>query len=172
MKSNKISVENLYDKSMYPSKPFELLKADEFLEAVKFNNIEAVRDAIIKNKKFIYQFDYYKQTAYHWAAKLGYDEILTLLLSTNQKNNFFDNKMRTPLFLAAFYNQKICVDILLKNGADPFLTDISGKKPSEITEDETIRNMLHTAEELVYPDMNIKKNNIIEAFATKIIKNN
>ena len=83
-----------------------------------------------------------KQTGFHWAAKLGYYKLLNLLLDYGDCCNSFDEKMRTPIYLAALNNQKECVNLLILRGGNPLMCDINGRKPSDVTEDEEIRNIL------------------------------
>jgi len=83
-----------------------------------------------------------KQTGFHWAAKLGYYKVLNLLLDYGESSNCFDEKMRTPIYLAALNNQKDCVYLLLLRGGNPLMCDVNGRKPSDVTEDEEIKNML------------------------------
>ena len=52
----------------------------KFLDYVKFNNYELVCQALDKSIKYLYQYDYFRQTPIHWAAKLGYEKMLELFL--------------------------------------------------------------------------------------------
>lgn len=141
---NKITVEEYLTKNPLPSRPFELINTEEFFRAVKFNNYDLVNQALDKDVHYIDQIDYFKQTAFHWAAKLGSDKMLKLLFHYSERCNIFDRKRRTPLYLAALNNHKKCVEILLQHGANPGLPDKNGKKPENVTNDLSIKVMLQT----------------------------
>ena len=129
----------------FPQKPFTLRNSEEFLDAVKFDNPEIVKQAVECNYKYLFEYDYFRQTAYHWAAKLGNEKILEILLNGGPACNQFDHKYRTPLYLAALNNEKNCVNLLLRYGANPALADEEGKKPEDVTTNEEIRQVLINA---------------------------
>ena len=120
LSSNGISLRDYLDKNPFPQRPFELRGSEEFFDYVKFNNIELVEQAIDKNPRYLFQYDYFKQTAFHWAAKLGYEKILELFLRYTKRINIYDKDLRTPLYIGALNNQKRCVEFLLDKGGNPF----------------------------------------------------
>ena len=95
-----------------------------------------------KNINLIFQYDYFKQTSFHWAAKLGHYDILQYLLENGKTCNLYDNKMRTPIYLASLYNHKDCVQLLLNHGGNAYIADINGKLPSDVTTNKKIKEML------------------------------
>ena len=101
-----------------------------------------VTQALEKNTRYLFQYDYMKQYAYHWAAKLGNVEVLRVLLSYNKDCNVYDNKMRTPLYLATFFGQAKCIYELLLHGANSQIADINGKKPLDIAPSKDIKDLL------------------------------
>ena len=111
----------------------------------------------MKNQKYSEQFDYLRQTPFHWAAKLGYEKILNLLLQYSYKCNVYDKKLRTPLYLAALNNQKKCVELLVENGGNPYLVDKDGKRPEEVTTDLDIRIYLQTTTEKPFNEIYAKQ---------------
>ena len=140
--SNEISVRSFLTKNPFPKSPFELKGSEKFIESVKFDKYETVKEALEKNKNYLTQYDYMKQTGFHWAAKLGYSRMLNLLLDYGKCCNSFDEKYRTPLYLAALNNQKDCVIILLQRGGNPLMCDLHGRKPADVTQYDDIRNLL------------------------------
>ena len=100
-----------------------------------------------KNINFIFQFDHFKQTSFHWAAKLGYFNMLKYLLEHGKTCNLYDKKMRTPLYLASYHNHKKCVQLLLEYGGNAYIGDIYGKQPIDVTTDEKIKDILMVAGE-------------------------
>ena len=117
------------------------------MDYVKFNNYEMVSQALDKSIKYLYQYDYFQQTAFHWAAKLGYERMLEMFLTFSRRCNIFDKNLRTPLYLAAMNNQKRCVELLLSKGGNPFLSDKDGKKPEDVTTNTDIKILLQLTTE-------------------------
>ena len=131
----------LYNKVL-PSKPYELKNSEEFIESVKFNNLEKVKSAIMKDKNYLYQYDYNKQTGFHWAAKLGYDEMLRFMLQNSEACNLYDNKMRTPIYLAALFNQRKCIEALMEFNGNAYICDLDGKKPIDVCTNQKCKELL------------------------------
>ena len=164
LSSNGIPLREYLDKNPFPQKPFELRGSEEFFDYVKFNNYELVKQALEINIRYLYQYDYFKQTAIHWAAKLGYEKMLELFLRYKRRCNIYDKDLRTPLYIAALNNQKRFVELLLDKGGNPFITDKDGKKPEEVTTNTDIKILLQTTTEqpfnFIYQnDNNRKKSN-------------
>ena len=152
------------DRNPFPVRPFELKGSEEFLDYVKFNNFEMVSQALDINIAYLYQYDYFHQTAFHWAAKLGYERMLEMFLTFSRRCNIYDKKMRTPLYLAAMDNQKRCVELLINKGGNPFLCDKNGRKPEDVTTNTDIRILLQTTSEKpfneIYKEDNKEKNKL------------
>ena len=158
LSSNGISIREYLDNDPFPTKPFELRGSEEFFDYVKFNNYDLVKQAINKSIMYLYQFDYFKQTAFHWAAKLGYDKMLDMFLRCSRRCNVYDKHMRTPLYIAALNNQKKCVELLLDKGGNPFLSDQDGKKPEDVTTNTDIKILLQTTAEKPFNELNKEVN--------------
>jgi ankyrin repeat protein len=154
LSSNGISLRDYLDKNPFPQRPFELRGSEEFFDYVKFNNIELVEQAIDKNPRYLFQYDYFKQTAFHWAAKLGYEKMLEMFLRYTRRCNTYDKNMRTPLYIAALNNQKKCVELLLDKGGNPFICDVEGKKPEDVTTNTDIKILLQTTSEKPFNELN------------------
>ena len=159
LSSNGITVRDYLEKNPFPQRPFELKGSEEFMDYVKFNNFEMVNQALDKSIKYLYQYDYFQQTAFHWAAKLGYERMLEMFLTFSKRCNIYDKKMRTPLYLAAMNNQKRCVELLLNRGGNPFLCDKDGKKPEDVTTNTDIKILLQTTSEKPFTDIYNEDNN-------------
>ena len=159
LSSNGVTVRDYLEKNPFPQRPFELKGSEEFMDYVKFNNFEMVSQALDKSIKYLYQYDYFQQTAFHWAAKLGYERMLEMFLTFSKRCNIYDKKMRTPLYLAAMNNQKRCVELLLNRGGNPFLSDKDGKKPEDVTTNTDIKILLQTTSEKPFTDIYNEDNN-------------
>lgn len=109
---------------------------------MKFENIPKVESFLIKDKRFLFEYDYFHQTAFHWAAKRGNNQMLSALLDYGSNINILDNEYRTPLWLAAKNNYFITCDMLLQKEANPFLLSKEGKKAIDVTYDGSIKKLL------------------------------
>ena len=124
------------------------------MDAVKFNKIELVKQGLDRNIDYLIQYDYYLQTPFHWAAKLGYDELLKILLKYTKKINIYDRDLRTPLYLAALNNHKRCVELLLENGANAYFQDKNGEIAENVTMDNSIRLLLQNSPDKLFVENN------------------
>ena len=154
LSSNGISIRDYLDKKPFPQKPFEIRGSEEFFDYVKFNNYEMVSQALDKNPRYLFQYDYFKQTPFHWAAKLGYEKMLEMFLRYTRRCNIYDKNLRTPIYIAALNNQKRCVELLLDKGGNPFLADKDGKKPEDVTTNTDIKILLQTTAEKPFNALN------------------
>ena len=113
-----------------------------------------VSQALDKNPRYLFQYDYFKQTPFHWAAKLGYEKMLEMFLRYTRRCNIYDKNLRTPIYIAALNNQKRCVELLLDKGGNPFLADKDGKKPEDVTTNTDIKILLQTTAEKPFNELN------------------
>ena len=132
LESNNITLDELLHNNPFQIKPYELEKSYDFLLAIKFQNYQYVLEALQFTNRYLFSFDYYGQTAYHWAAKLADLKMLKILLSYGMYHNQKDFKGRTPLYIAALNNHKdVCV-FLLNNNGNIFLKDKKGLCPADV----------------------------------------
>ena len=151
---NNIPVNEYVTTQIFPTKPFELRGSEDFFDAVKFNDINVVKQAVKKDEHYLNQFDYFKQTPLHWAAKLGQYEILKIFLKHTKMINTYDKDFRTPLFLAALNNHKKCVELLLENGGNAFIRDKEGNLPEAVTTDPNIKVLLNISSDKSFLELN------------------
>ena len=157
---NNIPVNEYVSHQVFPTKPFELRGSEDFFDAVKFNDINVVKQALQKNENYLIQFDYFKQTPLHWAAKLGHYEMLKVILKHTKMVNIYDKEFRTPIFLAALNNHKKCVELLLENGGNAFIKDKNGDQPEAVSTDPAIKLLLQISSEKSFYELNeINKKN-------------
>jgi len=157
---NNISVGEYVSHKVFPTKPFELRGSEDFFDAVKFNDINVVKQALEKDDHYLIQFDYFKQTPIHWATKLGHHEILKIFLKYTKMINVYDKEFRTPLFLAALNNHKKTVELLLENGGNAFIKDKNGDLPEAVSTDPAIKLLLQVSSEKSFSELNeINKKN-------------
>ena len=151
---NNISVNEYVSSQIFPTKPFELRGSEDFFDAVKFNDINVIKQALEKNDHYLIQFDYFKQTPLHWAAKLGHQEILKIFLEHTKMVNIYDKEYRTPIFLAALNNHKKCVELLLEKGGNAFIKDKEGVLPEAASTDPAIKLLLQISTEKSFNELN------------------
>ena len=142
LESNNITLYELLRDNPFQSKPYELSKSYEFLVAVKFKNYDYVIEALQFSKNFLFSFDYFGQTAYHWAAKLGDLKMLKILMEYGLYHNQKDYKGRTPLYLAAVNNHKEICNYLLINNGNIFLRDKNGLSPADVAGNKELKEYL------------------------------
>lgn len=143
---NKISIKDYHDMQIIPRLPFSSQKAYEFFEAIKYNKVEEAVEYLKKNKKLLFDFDYFGQTCFHWAAKRNYTQLLLELISFGKHVNLIDKNKRTPLHLAAYNNHYQAVKILIDNDASPFMKNINNKTPIEICQDVKVKKLIEEGE--------------------------
>ena len=98
---------------------------------------------LTKTKRFLFSFDYFGQTAYHWAAKLDDLKMLELLMDYGLYHNQKDFKGRTPLYLAAVNNHKEICNYLLNNNGNIFLKDKKGLSPADVAGSKELKYYLY-----------------------------
>ena len=107
LSNNNIPVKDYVEKQVFPKKPFELRGSEDFFDAVKFNDIKVVKEALAKNDHYLIQFDYFKQTPLHWAAKLGYHDILKVFLDYTKMINIYDKDLEEDSKYVNYFNKII-----------------------------------------------------------------
>ena len=142
LESNNLALFELTKHNPFQTKPYQISKGYEFLEAVKFKNYVYVREALQTSNDFLFVFDYYGQTCYHWAAKLGNIKMLRLLLDYGKYHNQKDFKGRTPLYLAAVNNNREICDLLLRHKANIHLKDKSGNSAADVAGSKELKYYL------------------------------
>ena len=142
LESNDIPLFELLKHNPFQRKPYQISKGYEFLEAVKFKNYQFVREALQISNDYLFVFDYYGQTGYHWAAKLGDIKMLTILLDYGKHHNQKDFKGRTPLYLAAVNNNKEICDLLIRHKANIHIKDNLGYSASDVAGSKELKYYL------------------------------
>ena len=157
LESNNIAIFELLQKDPFQKKPYQISQGYEFLEAVKFKNYEFVKEALQTSNDYLFVFDYYGQTCYHWAAKLGNIKMLRILLDYGKHHNQKDFKGRTPLYLAAVNNNREICDLLLRNKANIHLKDNFGNSASDVAGSKELKYYLGDLMTQPYSNPNYKK---------------
>ena len=157
LESNNIPIFELLQHDPFQKKPYQISQGYEFLEAVKFKNYEFVKEALQTSNDYLFVFDYYGQTCYHWAAKLGNIKMLRILLDYGKHHNQKDFKGRTPLYLAAVNNNREICDLLLRYKANIHLKDNYGNSASDVAGSKELKYYLGDLMTQPYSNPNYKK---------------
>jgi ankyrin repeat protein len=104
--------------------------------------LDKVKEFVQYNKLYLFEFDYFHQTAFHWAAKRGYFDMLRYLISKGNHINQYDNNKRTPLWLASRNNHLACCQLLLENKANPYLDNKDQRKPIDVAGDLAVKKLI------------------------------
>ena len=162
LESNNITLYELLSNNPFQSKPYELKNSYEFIMAIKFKNYAYVLDALEYSNKYLFSFDYYGQTGYHWAAKLGDLKMMKLLINYGDYYNQKDFKGRTPLYLAAANNYKNICAYLLNLYGNIYLKDKQGLGPEDVATDIELKNYLNNY--MTKPFSNVRYKRRIKEF--------
>ena len=114
----------------------------DYFEYVKYADDAKLVELLNLDKDYLFDYDYFKQTGYHWAAKRGNISTLNILISFGKHINLNDMNNRTPLFLAAKCNNLEAIILLLSYDANPFMINIDGKIPLDVCTNDQCRDAL------------------------------
>ena len=87
-------------------------------------------------------------TALHWAAYMGHDNIVELLLKNGASPNVQNNQGDTPLHKAAYTNRCSTVSLLLNHHTDVSLKNSLGHLAISFCECEDVKDLLRGAAEV------------------------
>ena len=174
LESNDVTMNELIDNNPFQDKPYCYSGSYEFIEAVKFGNYDYVKKVLLADGIYLFVIDYYGQTGYHWAAKLGNIKMLDLLITFGRHHNQKDFKGRTPLYLAAVNNNIEVCKFLLSNGANPFLYDKFRKTPADVAGSKKLRDLLRNNMEQPFsnPVYKAKNQKILQGRVLNLFKIN
>ena len=129
-------------KSPLQTKPYQLPYSLDFINAVKYDKYEKIEE-YLEWPELLYSYDYYHQTAFHWAAKLNKIKALIMMLKCDNCINQTDINGNTPLALAAKYNNADICQILCDCGANPLIPNNDGLLPFELSNEIKLKSYLN-----------------------------
>lgn len=135
-------------KSLKQSFTYKLTKT--LIDSIKSKNYKLCCEIIEKNKNIVLDYDYFYLTPLHWAVKKNFYELIIKLLNCGSIVDSLNFSGDTPLHIAIKNNFYDSACILLYYAASPFLKDISGKKPIELSKNFDMKNLLEKAMKIHY----------------------
>ena len=133
---NNVTIKIFHIENPFTNIPFRREKSFLFFKCIKLNDIKNALFLLNQDKMLLFDIDYFGQTCFHWTAKRNYITLLKELIYIGKHINQYDNQKRTPLYLACINNHYDIINLLLTNGANPFMEDINRKKPIDVVSDE------------------------------------
>ena len=157
LEMNSLTLDDYLHNNPFQTHPFSLPYSEDFFSAIKFKDYDFINKCLDNSYLYLFCFDYYNQTPYHWAAKLNDIKLLKILIEKGKYVNQKDNKGRIPLHFAALNNNYDCCKLLIDNFGDCFVYDFYGKRPIDYAEEERVKLYLTEALEQSYNNIFIKK---------------
>ena len=156
LRDNVMTPSDYLKKNTFNFKPFQLRESIEFFDYIKYDKFDEMESKLNSNKDLLFCYDYFHQTPFHWAAKRDKIRAVKTMLMYGNCINLLDSNKMTPLALAAQNNNYDMVQLLCENGANPFIKNIDGKKPSDLSTDFKTKSYLNYIED-TFPT-GLKKN--------------
>lgn len=141
LRDNNVTPHQLLVNNPFNSKPFQLKESIDFFDCVKYDKLEEMEN-FLQNSDLLFCYDYFHQTAFHLAAKKDKLKAIKIMLKYGKCINQYDSNKMTPLALAAQNNNYDIVQLLGENGANPFMANNEGKKPSDLCSDFKTKSYL------------------------------
>ena len=142
LESNNITLDQMAKHDPFQHQPYMLPNSYEFFNAVKYKDYPFIIKTLNSDPNYLFSVDYFGQTPYHWAAKLGDLKMIQILLDYGLYHNQKDYKGRTPLYIAAMNNNKDICSFLLSKGGNIFLKDKNGLTAADAAGNPEMKSFL------------------------------
>ena len=119
-----------------------------FFHAIKAGDTQEILSIVNSNYLIMFYRDVFLQSPLHISAKRNLYKLVSLFVSKGVDIDAQDEGGRTALFIAAERNNFEFVTVLLFEIADPFIKNVKGEKPVDVTSDSRIKVVLERAEKL------------------------
>ena len=141
LRDNNVTPSEFLKNNPFNYKPFQLKESIAFFDCVKYDKLDEMEN-MLNTKELLFCYDYFHQTPFHWAAKRNKVRTARIMLNYGKCINLLDSNNMTPLHFAAQNNNYDMVQLLCENGANPFIKNVDGKKPSDLCTDFKIKSYL------------------------------
>ena len=142
LESNNITLSEMLKNDPFQHQAYQIPNSYEFFNAIKVGNYDYVIKALNDEPRYLFSIDYFGQTPYHWAAKLGDLKMTKILIDYGPYLNQKDYKGRTPVYIGAINNHKEVCSYLLSKGGNCFLKDKNGLMPVDAVENPEMKSLL------------------------------
>jgi len=120
------------------------LKKEEisFLKACAGKNVSAIRH-FLKLGVNVNLLDEDRTSPLHVACRSGSLQVIEELINCGANLNIADMAGWTPLHVAAYFDRSLVCHMLLKKGADPYLTNRNEETPWDLVKDKATEEIFH-----------------------------
>jgi len=115
--------------------------SEQFIQAIQTGDLVYVEKHLKRPGTEINAEVRHGRNALHYAADAGKVPIVRFLLENMAIIDYQDGDGMTPLMAAVDKDHLATVDFLLKEGADPHITDETGKTAFDIAKDKNLTKM-------------------------------
>ena len=136
-----ISIEDFYTKYKPNSISFSDANSKSLFFSIKTKDLPTITSLLYENRFLVLDYDHFKQTPLHWAAKRNFFKAVILIAEQGACINAVDCIGRTPLHLAVLMNSIESALLLIMEGASTMIVDSSGKKPIDYCKSELMKDI-------------------------------
>ncbi len=151
MKKLGLTPRDFAEDDVFSQEPYQKPHSQAFFIAVKVGDLDAVKRYLKHNKFLVYDYDYVKQTALHWATRKGNLKVVEYLLKSGSDVDACDIMNRTSLYFAAKKSHVEIVKVLISYQPDPFVVTKNRRTPSEVATNSFIKLYLKNAKLVSFP---------------------
>jgi hypothetical protein len=169
-KLNNISVyiNEVIENYRKPKHSYFYPNSHELFFAIKSRNLKLAENILNTNKNLVLDFDYFRMTAIHWAAKYNFYQIIPKLFEYGSHMNDTNYIGDTPLLISIKHKFMTSVIFLLLYLASPFVKDKRGFDVLHYSKyDFRLNNILKKIIKLHYMSMLGKTKNKLEFIQRK-----
>ena len=141
LRDNHVTPSEYMNNNPFNFKPFQIKESIGFFDCVKYDKLEEMEN-MLNRKNVLFCYDYFHQTPFHWAAKRNKLRTARTMLIYGKCINLLDSNNMTPLHFAAQNNNYDMVQLFCENGANPFIKNVDGLKPSDLCTDFKTKSYL------------------------------
>ena len=124
-----VYIDEIIERYRKPKHSYFFPNSHDLFFAIKSLNIKLAEDILNNNKNLVLDFDYFRMTALHWAAKYNFYQIIPKLFEFGTHMNDINYIGDTPLLISIKHNYMTSSIFLLLYLASPFIKDKDGFPP-------------------------------------------
>jgi len=121
-----VNVSEIVERYRKPKHSYSFPNSHDLFFAIKSLNVKLAEDMLTNNKNLVLDFDYFKMTALHWAAKYNLYQIIPKLFEFGTHMDDINYIGDTPLLITIKHHYMTSSIFLLLYLASPFVKDKDG----------------------------------------------